>query len=83
MKEEDERMKLIEFCILHLDRVIVVRRERQKKVVDTLLARERAKGHKLDVTARNKVSSQTQKVLREGGKIEYPVFNDLGGGRAA
>ena len=79
LKEEDERMKLIEFCVKHLDRVIAVRRERQKKVVDTMLARQRVKGHKLDVTARNKLSKEIQEVLREGGRIEHPVFNELSG----
>ena len=54
--------------------MIVVRRETQKKVVDTMLARQRVKGHKLDVTARNNMSKLIQEVLREG---------DFGGGRAA
>ena len=51
--------------------------------MDTMLARQRVKGHKLDVTARNNMSMQIQEVLREGGKIEHPVFNDLGGGRSS
>ena len=78
-KDSEEQARLVDFCVVHLDRVERVRTERRRRHVEVVKGRQRAKGHKIDVTERNKVTKVIQDVLRNGGQIEHPVFNQVAG----